>query len=303
MPPAVIVAAIAVAAAVPLLWWSVSGARDASRGSVALNLSGGKGPTDLRQVILNQSASQRAVRPAVGMLAERARRLTPAGLLQSLERRVRLAGSPDAWPMERVLAAKLLLCVAGVFVGLFVFSARGTLLWALVALGIVALGYFTPDLLLYNIADKRQKAMKQELPDTLDQMTICVEAGLGFESAMARAARSGIGELARELRRTLQEIQIGIPRGQALRNLLDRADVDDLKHFVLAVLQAESYGVPIAQVLRIQAGELRVKRRQRAEEQAMKIPIKVLFPLVFCIMPTLFIVLLGPAAVRIAESL
>ena len=299
-----VLAAAGVSLSLPLLWWAFAGGRSTDR-TVAQNLAGGRGAavTDLRQALLSTSAHERAVQPAVSALAERARRLTPAGMVAGLERRIDLAGRPAAWPIERVLTAKLLAGVAGLMLGLLMVSITRSASWTLYTVGLVALGYFAPDLLLYSRARERQKQIRNELPDTLDQMTICVEAGLGFDSAMSRAARTGTGAISQELLRTLQEVQIGLPRSQALRNLIARTDAPDLRHFVLAVLQAESYGVPIAQVLRVQAAELRVKRRQRAEERAMKIPVKVLFPLVFCIFPTLFIVLLVPAAIRIATSL
>ncbi len=138
-----------------------------------------------------------------------------------------------------------------------------------------------------------------ELADTLDQMTIAVEAGLGFESAMARAGRNGKGPLAEELVRTLQDIAVGQPRRDAYLALAERTGVPDLRRFIRAVVQADAYGVSIADVLRTQAQEMRLKRRQRAEEKAMQIPVKVIFPLILCILPTLFIVLLGPAVLRI----
>jgi tight adherence protein C len=141
------------------------------------------------------------------------------------------------------------------------------------------------------------------LPDTLDQVTVCVEAGLGFEGALARAARSGSGPLADEIVRTMQDIQLGVPRKDALRRLGDRNGVEELRRFVLAVVQAEGYGVPIARVLRLQAAELREKRRQSAEEHAQKIGIKLLFPLVTCILPTVFIVILGPAIIGLMNGL
>ena len=299
-----ILAAAGVSLSVPLLWWAFSGGRGTTR-AVAHNLTAGRGGpvTDLRQVQLSTTARERAVVPAVAALADRARRLTPAGMVGAIERRIDLAGRPSAWPIERVLAAKLLAAAAGLMLGLLMLSISGNGSWALYTAGLVALGYFAPDLLLYSRSQERQKQIRNELPDTLDQMTICVEAGLGFDAAMSRAAKTGQGAISEELKRTLQEVQIGLPRSQALRNLMARTDAPDLRHFVLAVLQAESYGVPIAQVLRVQAAELRVKRRQRAEERAMKIPVLVLFPLVFCIFPTLFIVLLVPAGIRIAEGL
>ncbi len=303
MPITVLLAAAAVAGSLPLLWWAIAGTRDTARGAVARNLAGSLGFTDLRQAALLRGASERAVRPAMQSLAERSRRLTPAGWIASLERRLALAGRPPAWPLERVLVVKLLLGAAGVGFGVFIFTTNPSTRWFLGAVAAAALAYFTPDLLLYSKGTERQKAIQLKLPDTLDQMTICVEAGLGFEAAMARAGRTGQGPLAEELVRTLQEMQVGVKRTQALRNFADRTNVPDLRHFVLAVIQAESYGVAIADVLRTQSAEQRVKRRQRAEEKAMKIPVKVIFPLIFCILPTLFIVIMGPAVINISRTL
>ena len=299
----VVLAAVAVASAIPLLWWSVAGAQTSARTSSRNLLSDGPPVADLRNIVLQQSATDRAVAPLLSQLAQASRRLSPAGWAYGLERRLIYAGRPPAWPLERVLAGKLILGVVGAFIGFLYFSAGpsvgGFLTWAAMA----ALAYFSPDLLLYSRARERQKAIRIELPDTLDQMTVAVEAGLGFESAMARAGQTGDGPLAGELVRTLQEVQYGVGRSQALRNLADRTDVPDLRHFVLAIIQAEGYGIPVADVLRVQAAELRVKRRQRAEERAMKIPVKVIFPLILCILPTLFIVILGPAMIKIGREL
>jgi tight adherence protein C len=172
----------------------------------------------------------------------------------------------------------------------------------LLAVGLAGFLAFLPDLLLYNNAVKRRAQIELSLPDTLDQITISVEAGLGLEAAMARSGRSGNGPLAEELVRTLQDMQAGRSRAEALRALSDRTQVPDLNRVVLAMVQAENFGIPISRVLHVQAADLRVKRRQRAEEKAMKLPVKVLFPTVFCIFPTLFIVLLGPAGIRIAHA-
>ena len=301
MPIHVILAAVAVAAALPLLWWSVATARSTPSRAVARNL-GGNAVTDLRAAILERSASDRAVRPAVDMLARRARRLTPAGFVDALDRRIVLAGVQRTWPLERVLAAKLLLGAAGLGIGVLRLLDTLTLGRVVAAAGMAVAGFLLPDLLLWSRARERQQIIRRELPNTLDEVTISVEAGLGFEAALARVARSGSGPLAEELTRTLQEMQIGVPRHTALRHLADRTEVPDLRHFVIAVLQAEGYGIPIAQVLRVQSGELRLKRKQRAEELAMKIPVKVVFPLVVCILPTMFIVILGPAAIRISQT-
>jgi tight adherence protein C len=188
----------------------------------------------------------------------------------------------------------VLVAVAGAL-GLLVITARGTTLNVLLVVVVTVVAYFVPELLLYSRGQERQEAISLELADTLDQMTIAVEAGLGFESAMARAGKNGKGPLAEELVRTLQDIAVGQPRREAYLALADRTGVPDLRRFIGAVVQADAYGVSIADVLRTQAQEMRLKRRQRAEEKAMQIPVKVIFPLILCILPTLFIVLLGPA--------
>jgi tight adherence protein C len=172
----------------------------------------------------------------------------------------------------------------------------------LLALFVTVLTYFVPDLLLHSQGAKRQEAIELELPSTLDQMLISVEAGLGFESAMARAGQNGNGPLAAELLRTLQDMQVGRSRREAYVAMAERTGAPDLRSFVRAVVQADAYGVAIASVLRTQAKQMRIKRRQRAEEKAMKLPIKVLFPLMLCILPVLFIVILGPAVINIIAA-
>jgi tight adherence protein C len=296
----VLLAAAAVATSIPLLWWSVASARSGPTVSrEALATSGG--PTDMRVALLERSAQERAVQPLAGSLVAVGRRLTPFGRIEALERRLTLAGRPAAWPIERVLIVKLVLGAIGFGIGFLLFTGNRSLLWLMLWGAITALAYYTPDLLIYSHGEKRQEAIGKALPDTLDQMTIAVEAGLGFESAMARAGQTGEGPLADELVRTLQEVQVGVPRSKALRNLADRTAQEDLRRFALAVVQAENYGIPVADILRTQAAEQRDKRRQRAEEHAMKIPVKILFPLILCIFPTLFIVLLGPAAIQLAR--
>jgi tight adherence protein C len=251
----------------------------------------------MRHALLEHSASDRVIDPLMARLAKTARKLTPSGMLESLERRIVVAGVSRT--LDQVLAAKAGLALVGALFGviwLIGHPGMGSVLFLGAA---AAFGGFLPDLLLYNQAQKRRAKVELSLPDTLDQITISVEAGLGVEAAMARSGRSGKGPLAEELIRTLQDVQAGRSRAEALRALSDRTQVPDLNRVVLAMIQAESYGVPISRVLHIQAAELRTKRRQRAEERAMKMPVKVLFPLVVCIFPSLFIVLLGPAAIRI----
>ncbi|MEO5832010.1 MAG: type II secretion system F family protein [Nakamurella sp.] len=231
-----------------------------------------------------------------------ARLLTPAGQVRRLDRAYSVAGRPGAWPIPKLLKAKLLLAVVGLtFAGLWA-ASRPTAPNVLLGIVVAAVAYFVPDLLLKSRGQERQTAMGLELPDTLDQMSIAVEAGLGFESAMMRSAKNGKGPLSEELGRTLQDMQFGLSRREAYLALADRTTVADLRRFLRAVIQADAYGVAITDVLRTQAAEMRVKRRQRAETKAMQIPVKVIFPLMLCILPTLFIVLLGPAALNIMAT-
>jgi tight adherence protein C len=235
-------------------------------------------------------------------LLDLSRRVTPAGYEAKLDRWLSLAGRPTSLPLDRLIIAKPLLALAGAVLGLLMYANSPSAQVIAVGLFLTALLYFLPDLLIYNKGIKRQKEIELELPNTLDQLLISVEAGLGFEAAMARAGGYGGGALAQELMRTLQDIQVGRPRQEAYQALADRSSVQDLRSFVRAVVQADKYGIGIAKVLRTQAKQARVKRRQRAEEKAMKLPVKVLFPLLLCIFPVLFIVLLGPAAIKIVEA-
>lgn len=226
-------------------------------------------------------------------------RITPKGYTGWLDKLLSRAGRPASMPLERLLIAKpaLALIVAVIGVVLLVKSPTGPIL--LLAIALTALAYFIPDVLIHGRGAKRRKAIELELPNTLDQMLISVEAGLGFETAMARAGQNGKGPLAEELVRTLQDMQVGRSRKDAYLAMSQRTDVPDLRSFVRSVVQADAYGIALASVLRIQAKQMRVRRRQRAEEKAMKLPVKVLFPLIFCILPVLFTVILGPAVITI----
>lgn len=159
-----------------------------------------------------------------------------------------------------------------------------------------------PDLVLSRRASERQSQIERELPDLLDQMVVSVEAGLGFEAAMSRVAKQNEGALPHELQRVLPDVRFGMSRRDAFTKLLKRTDSSDLKQFVNALTQAERLGMPLADVLRVQADEMRKKRRMRAEETALKIPVKLVFPLLLCILPALFVVIIGPAIIRVADS-
>lgn len=229
-------------------------------------------------------------------------RLTPPGYVRKLDKMLSLAGRPTSLPLGRVLAAKPLLGLAGGFLGFYISATGSTPLIKAVGLFVVLLGYFIPDLLLYSKGQERQTAMQLELANTLDQMLISVEAGLGFEGAMARAGENGKGPLAEELVRTLQDMQVGRSRRESYLALAERTSIPELRSFVQAVVQADTYGIAISRVLRIQAKVMRVKRRQRAEEKAMKLPVMILFPLLFFIFPVLFIAILGPAVINAIDT-
>jgi tight adherence protein C len=228
--------------------------------------------------------------------------IAPKAYVGWLERQILYAGRPNGWTVDRIVLAKpVLTVVLGLLVYLFA-AADPIPLRVGIAIFVTLLAFFVPDLLILSRAQERQEKIQLALPDTLDQMTISVEAGLGFESAMAKAGTNGSGPLADELIRTLQDMSIGRSRKDAYEAFGKRTTSQDLKRFTRSVIQADIYGIAIADVLRVQAGEMRVKRRQRAEEKAMKVPIKVLFPLVFCILPVLFIVLLTPAVLGIIDA-
>ncbi|NVM99300.1 type II secretion system F family protein [Arthrobacter sp. SDTb3-6] len=232
-------------------------------------------------------------------LSEIAGRLAPKSYEAWLQRLLNRAGRPAKMPLARLLVIKPLLSFGVFLVGILFVASNPTKVTVLSLLGAVVLVYFAPDIMLDSRAKDRQEKITLELPNTLDQMLIAVQAGLGFESAMTRAASTGTGPLATELKRTLQDIQMGRTRADSYLALAQRTEVKDLKSFVRAIIQADKYGISIGNVLRAQADELRVKRRQRAEEKAMKIPVKILFPLIFTILPVLFIVILSPAIIGI----
>src|SRR4051812_32133128 len=290
LPLPVLGGALAVASALPLLGWSLLARPGATTVLARDNL--------VRGIDVARAGSE-TVKPRPGALSRLVRALTPRGTVARLNRLAGTAGRPAAWPVPKLVAAKLVLALVAGTLGLLVVTARPGALTILMATAVTVVAYFVPELLLHSRGQERQQAIALELADTLDQMTIAVEAGLGFESAMARAGKNGKGPLAEELVRTLQDIAVGQPRREAYLALADRTGVTDLRRFIRAVVQADAYGVSIADVLRTQAAEMRLKRRQRAEEKAMQIPVKVIFPLILCILPTLFIVLLGPAVMDI----
>jgi tight adherence protein C len=260
-------------------------------------------PSDLRNRELARPARERLLKPFYSAALGLTRRFTPAGAREAIRRKLIMAGSPFGWDPDRVLVAKVACLCGGLVLGLL-FLALFSFAWPLRVLGFLAiglLGYSLPNIVLTNAVQRRQNQIRSALADSIDLLTICVEAGLGFDAALAHVSKNTDGPLADEFYRTLQEVQLGRSRNEAMRNLADRSNIPELRAFVLAMAQADIFGVSVANVLRIQAKDMRVKRRQLAEERAMKVPIKVLFPVLFCIFPALFVVILGPAIMRIAE--
>lgn len=232
------------------------------------------------------------------------RRLTPADANDRIHQKLELAGNPSGWTADRVSAGKVVCFFAALGLSLLLTLAMGLpfLLTLVVVVGVSVAGYMAPNLYLYQRAYERAEVTQRALPDAIDLLTISVESGLGFDAAVAQVARNTEGPLAEEFARMLQEMQIGRGRTDALRSMAERTNLPDLRSFVSAMVQADSFGIPISQVLRVQSSEIRVKKRQWAEEMAQKVPVKILVPLIFCILPCLFIAVLGPAGIQIMDS-
>ena len=282
--------ALLVGASLGAMAWALSFSVDPVRTRSLANLRRGHG-----QSTATAEARTRS-------LVELARRLTPRPLVDLLDRQHARGGRPADWTVDRLLVLKLFWLPSAAIVVLLLAVSGAERPLVLIVLLVAAVGYFLPDILLLNRGLSRDKAMELELADTLDQMTIAVEAGLAFDAAMNRAARNGKGALAEELTRTLQDMRMGKPRREAFAELAGRTRVADLRQFVRAVMQADANGISVGDVLRTQAAEMRLKRRQRAEMKAQQVPVKVLMPLILCIMPVLFIVIIGPAALNIMDT-
>ncbi|MHB8511921.1 MAG: type II secretion system F family protein [Actinomycetota bacterium] len=262
-------------------------------------------PAQVQQQKLSRPFMTRIGIPAVARLGRFARTITPVGVMERLAKDVELAGAPAGWDAERVIAMKLACAAAGFIAPAVLGPITGLQPIKGVAGGVVLgiLGYYAPEWRLRGSAGKRQAWIQRELPDALDLLSITVEAGLGFDAAVKRVAQNEKGPLGEELHRMLQEMQLGKSRSAALRSLSERTSVPELHSFVLAMIQADQFGISIGQVLHVQANQMRLKRKQRAEERAQKIPVKILMPLLGCVFPSLFVVILGPAGIQIYHSL
>jgi tight adherence protein C len=261
-------------------------------------------PVTLEEIELSQPFSQRVLKPILEGVAGFITRFAPANALESAAHQLDLAGRPYNWgPTEFFGVRTLISLMLGVFAFLLLtvsgrpFTTRiiGTLIG-------LALGYLLPALWLRSKIQRRQDEVIKALPDALDLLTICVEAGLGFDAAMSKVAEKWENELSRAFGRVIQEIRLGKLRRDALREMDHNLEVTDITSFVAAVIQADQLGVSMAKVMRIQSEQMRIRRRQRAEEKAHQAPVKMLFPLVFLIFPAIYIVLLGPAVLVVMDS-
>jgi tight adherence protein C len=268
------------------------------------NLNDYQLPANVREQELLTSMRERVLLPVVGQLSRFSGRFTPAGYKAQVREKLIHAGSPAGLDADRFMAFKVIGAVSGPFWFWFAFSlaALGGFYAVIVTALMWAMSFFGPDVWVQRKIDERQVAIALKLPDILDLLVISVEAGLGFEQAIDRTIDAVPGPLSEEFRRMLQETRVGATRADALRAMDERTNVPELRSFILAMLQADTFGVSIGRILRVQADEMRVRRRQRAQEQAQKAPVKMLFPLIFCIFPSLFTVILGPAVLQILKS-
>ena len=259
---------------------------------------------DVLKAEIDRPFAERVIAPLGGRLVGLGRKLVRADTARKIQYRLNIAGNPPAWDVNRIIGLKVL--------GLGVFTVVGFLYllgqhWPIYKLVLATaaaglFGYVLPNVLLSNAGEKRERLMRNSLPDAMDLLTISVEAGLGFDAAVSRVAKNGDGPLNQEFARLLQEMQLGRGRTDSMRAMAERTSLADLKSFCLAMVQADSLGIPIARVLRIQSKEMRTKRRQRAEEKAQQVPVRMMIPLVLFILMCLLIVILGPAGIQIVDT-
>lgn len=271
-----------------------------ARASASRRLAGLR---ESRAEVLEKGFSERAVAPMFQGVGRFAMRYTPQGWGARVDKKLIIAGwaprlDANSWAAIRVIALVAGVALAWYVQGVLTGNAR-----LAATIGSLLLGLLGPEAILTRRVDERKAAMERDLPDVIDLLVISVEAGLGFEGALGRVVQNVPGELSDEFSRMLQETRVGVSRNRALKSLAERTDVDDLNTFIMALTQADAFGVSISRMLRVQADEMRVRRRLRAQERAFAAPVKMTFPLVLCIFPGIFTVLLGPAAIQIADSI
>ncbi|HSO30248.1 MAG TPA: type II secretion system F family protein [Candidatus Sulfomarinibacteraceae bacterium] len=305
MPILPIAVALVAAAAVLLIIYGLAGSAPVDPVQARLTQLGTMQAKNLEELELQQPFFDRTIRPLAGRLSGTVARITSANFAERTEKRLALAGNPGDmrtadWLGIKAIVAAVVAGIAFVFFGLL-----GGNIATGIGLGVAGLGigYIFPEFWLSSKVRARQKAILLQIPDALDLLTISVRAGLGFDAALGKVVEKMKGPLVDEFRRALAEVRVGKVRREALRDIVPRTEVQPLTNFVGAIIQAEQLGVSISKVLQVQSEQLRIERRQRAEEQAAKAPIKMLFPLVGCIFPSLFIVILGPALILIIGNL
>ena len=258
----------------------------------------------VREKELLAPVTQRAIAPVLNGLTNLGKRFTPQGYVDSLHTRMVSAGKGDQESFDRFMAIRVLTIVIAPIAAYLAWKyvpidGLGKIVATGLAAAIFVMG---PEAVLNRQVEERQYAIRSKLPDIMDLLVISVEAGLGFEQALDRTVAAVPGPLTEEFSRMLGEVRAGASRADALRALDARTNVPEIRSFVLAILQADTFGVSIGRVLRAQADEMRIKRRQLAQERAQKAPVKMLIPMVFCIFPSLFVIVLGPAALNIVDS-
>jgi tight adherence protein C len=303
-----VVVLIAIVGAVFLIRFGLKGAAGGGGGGdVQLRLEEYAGrsaaPLTLEEIELSQPFSQRILRPILLKLAQAFSKLSPSKTKAEVELKLEMAGRPNNWGATEFAGIRIFAALAlGALVFLVAWVAKGIAIGMPVGGIGAAIGYFLPILWLRSKTQKRQGEIIKSLPDALDLLTITVEAGMGFDGAIQKVAEKWNNELSKGFSKVVQEMRLGIARREALRNMERNMGVPDVTTFVAAIIQAETLGVSIAKILRIQSEQMRIKRRQRAEEKANQAPIKMIFPMVFLIFPSLFIILLGPAGLIIMET-
>ncbi len=252
----------------------------------------------------DRSFADRIIDPMQARALSLGRRLIGTDKAERIRRRLDHAGNPHGWTIDRVVSLKVIVAVVlpacVLAYGALLGGSFTTLL--VLAVGAAIVGFFAPDLYLYNTAAHRADQVRRTLADAVDLLTISVEAGLGFDAAVQQVARNTTGPVAEEFSRVLREMQLGMSRSDALRSMSARTNVEDLHTFVGSMVQADAFGIPIGQVLRVQSSEIRTKRRQYAEEKAQQVPVKIMVPLILFILPCLFVVVMGPAVLNAIDA-
>jgi tight adherence protein C len=306
-PIAILVAALA-AGAILLIVLGLAGSSPVDPVQARLTQLGTMQAKNLEELELQAPFMERTVRPLASKLSGTVARITSTSFTERTEKNLALAGNPGDLRVADWLGIKAIGAVVGGVLFFFLMGIVNILglpvpINFLMTIVGVLLGYTVPEFWLGGRVRKRQKAILMMIPDTLDLLTISVRAGLGFDAALRKVVEKLKGPLSDEFRRALAEIQVGKSRREALRDIVPRTEVPPLTNFIGAIIQAEQLGVSVSKVLQVQSEQLRIERRQRAEEAAAKAPIKMLFPLVGCIFPSLFIVILGPAIILIVQNL